>query len=177
MADGEPFTAADIKCTYDLLMGKTKEKLRLNFREAWFFNLGEVTTNGETEVTFHLKRPQPAFLSLLASGYSPIYRCHVSPRDKRTHPLGTFKFVEYKPNQSIKVTRNPDYWKPDRPYLDGIEYTMIANRSAAILAFAIGKFDMTFPYDVTVPLLKDVKSQAPQAVCELKPMNGRPICS
>ena len=52
-------------------MGKTKEKLRLNFREAWFFNLGEVTTNGETEVTFHLKRPQPAFLSLLASGYSP----------------------------------------------------------------------------------------------------------
>ena len=28
---------------------------------------------------------------------------------------------------------------------------------------------MTFPYDVTVPLLKDVKSQAPQAVCELKP--------
>jgi peptide/nickel transport system substrate-binding protein len=59
--DGKPFTAADIKCTYDLLMGKTKEKLRLNFREAWFFNLGEVTTNGETEVTFHLKRPQPAF--------------------------------------------------------------------------------------------------------------------
>ena len=98
--DGKPFTAADIKCTYDLLMGKTKEKLRLNFREAWFFNLGEVTTNGETEVTFHLKRPQPAFLSLLASGYSPIYPCHVSPRDMRTHPLGTgpFKFVEYNPN-------------------------------------------------------------------------------
>jgi peptide/nickel transport system substrate-binding protein len=59
--DGKPFTAADIKCTYDLLMGRTKQKLRLNFREAWFFNLGEVTTNGDTEVTFHLKRPQPAF--------------------------------------------------------------------------------------------------------------------
>ena len=59
--DGKPFIAADVKCTYDLLMGKTKEKLRLNFREAWFFNLGEVTTNGDTEVTFHLKRPQPAF--------------------------------------------------------------------------------------------------------------------
>jgi peptide/nickel transport system substrate-binding protein len=24
--DGEPFTAADIKCTYDLLLGKAKEK-------------------------------------------------------------------------------------------------------------------------------------------------------
>lgn len=54
----------------------------------------------------------------------------------RTHPIGTgpFKFVEYKPNQSIKVACNPDYWKPGRPYLDGIEYTIIANRSTAILA-------------------------------------------
>jgi peptide/nickel transport system substrate-binding protein len=145
--DGKPFTAADVKCTYDLLSGKAKEKLRLNYREAWFLNLDEVTTNGDSEVTFHLKRPQPAFISLLASGYSPIYPCHVSARDMRTHPVGTgpFKFVEYKPNQSIKVTRNPDYWKPGRPYLDGIEYTIIANRSTAILAFVAGKFDMTFP--------------------------------
>jgi peptide/nickel transport system substrate-binding protein len=173
--DGKPFTSADVKCTYDLLTGKATEKLRLNFREAWFFNLDEVTTNGDTEATFHLKRPQPALISLLASGYSPIYPCHVPARDMRTHPIGTgpFKFVEYKPNQSIKVARNPDYWKPDRPYLDGIEYTMIANRSTAILAFATGKFDMTFPYDITIPLLKDVRSQAPQAICEVKPMNGR----
>jgi peptide/nickel transport system substrate-binding protein len=32
--DGTPFTAADVKCTYDLLTGKAKEKLRLNYREA-----------------------------------------------------------------------------------------------------------------------------------------------
>ena len=45
----------------------------------------------------------------------------------RQHPIGTgpFKFVEFKPNEVIKVTRNPDYWKPGRPYLDGIEYTII----------------------------------------------------
>ena len=173
--DGKPFTAADVKCTYDLLIGKAKEKLRLNYREAWFLNLDEITTNGDREVTFHLKRPQPAFISLLASGYSPIYPCHVSARDMRTHPIGTgpFKFVEYKPNQSIKVARNTDYWKPGRPYLDGIEYTIIANRSTAILAFVAGKFDMTFPYEVSIPLVKQVKSQAPQAICEVKPMNGR----
>jgi peptide/nickel transport system substrate-binding protein len=28
---------------------------------------------------------------------------------------------------------------------------------------------MTFPYEVTVPLLKDVKSQAPDAICEMRP--------
>ena len=64
-------------------------------------------------------------------------------------------------------------WKPGRPYLDGIEYTIIANRSTAILAFVAGKFDMTFPYEVSIPLVKQVKSQAPQAICEVKPMNGR----
>ena len=89
----------------------------------------------------------------------------------RSHPIGTgpFKFVEFKPNEYIKVTRNPDYWKPDRPYLDGIEYTIIKNLSTAILAFVAGKFDMTFPYSLTVPLLKDVKSQMPQAICEIAP--------
>ena len=109
---------------------------------------------------------------LLASGYSPIYPCHVPPRDMRQHPIGTgpFKFVEFKPNEYIKVTRNPDYWKQDRPYLDGIEYTIIRNLSTAILAFVAGKFDMTFPYSVTVPLLKDVKSQMPEAICELAPI-------
>src|SRR5947209_20023342 len=37
--DGKRFTAADVKCTWDLLQGKAKEKLRLNAREAWWANL------------------------------------------------------------------------------------------------------------------------------------------
>src|SRR6201997_508857 len=121
--DGRPFTAEDVKCTFDLLTNKTKEKLRLNFRETWWVNVAETTANGDREATLHLKRPQPALLALLASGDTPIYPCHVSPRDMRQHPIGTgpFKFVEYKPNQYIKLARNPDYWKPGRPYLDGVE--------------------------------------------------------
>src|ERR1043165_8394203 len=31
--DGKPFTSADVKCTWDLLQGKAKEKLRLNRSE------------------------------------------------------------------------------------------------------------------------------------------------
>jgi peptide/nickel transport system substrate-binding protein len=167
--DGKPFTAEDVKCTFDLLTNQGKEKLRLNYRETWWVNLAKTTTEGEHEATLHLKRPQPAVLALLASGDTPIYPCHVSPRDMRQHPIGTgpFKFVDYKPNQHIKLARNPDYWKPGRPFLDGIEYTIIPNRSTAILAFVAGKFDMTFPYEVTIPLLKDIKTQSPQATCEV----------
>ena len=169
--DGKPFTAKDVVCTWDLLTGKSNEKLRVNPRKSVYRNLEAVTTNGDYEVTFHLKRPQPALIAALASGYSPIYPCHVSPRDMRQHPLGTgpFKFGEFKPNEYIKVTRNTNYWKKDRPYLDGVEYTIIKNLSTANLAFMAGKFDMTFPYALSVPLLKDVNNRMPQAVCELTP--------
>src|SRR5690348_13868873 len=169
--DGQPFTAEDVKCTFDLLTNQAKEKLRLNFRETWWVNVASTTINGDREATLHLKRPQPALLALLASGDTPVYPCHVAPREMRQHPIGTgpFKFVEYKPNQGIKLVRNPEYWKPGRPYLDGVEYTIIPNRSTAILAFVAGKFDMTFPYEVTFPLLKDIKSQLPQAVCQAGP--------
>ena len=172
--DGKPFTAADVKCTWDLLQGKGSAKLRLNPRKEWYDNLDQVTTNGDYEATFHLKRPQPAFITLLASGYSPVYPCHVSPAQMRQHPIGTgpFKFVEFKPNEYIKVTKNPDYWKPGRPYLDGIEYIIVPNLSTAILGFVSGQFDITWPYSVTVPLLKDVKSQAPQANCEMRTNNA-----
>ena len=170
--DGKPFTARDVECTWDLILEKSSDKLRVNQRKSWYRNLERVSTNGDYEVTFHLNRPQPAFLTLLASGYSPIYPCHVPPRDMRQHPIGTgpFKFVEFKPNEYIKVTRNPDYWKKGRPYLDGIEYTIIRNLSTAILAFVAGKFDMTFAYSVTEPLLKDVTNQMPDAICELAPI-------
>src|SRR5438270_7955944 len=171
--DGKPFTANDVKCTWDLLQGKASEKLRINPRKAWYRNLEEVTTNGDFEVTFRLQRPQPAFVALLASGFSPVYPCHVAPKDMRQHPIGTgpFKFVEFKPNESIRLTRNPDYWKSGRPYLDGIEYTIIKNLATRNLAFFAGKFDVTSPYGVTVPTLKDFANQAPQAICEVTATN------
>ena len=145
--DGKPFTANDIKCTWDMLTGKASEKLRLNPRKSWYNNIEEITTNGDHEAIFVLKRPQPWLIALLASGYAPVYPCHVSPRDMRTHPIGTgpFKFVEFKPNERIVVARNPDYWKKGRPYLDGVEYTIIPNRSTAILSFIAGKIRHDFP--------------------------------
>ena len=171
--DGKPFTSNDVKCTFDMLMGKSAQKFRKNPRKSWYDQVNDVTVNGDFEVAFNLKRPQPALLALLASGYSPIYPCHVSPAEMRVHPIGTgpFKFVEFKTNESIKLARNPDYFKKGLPHLDGIEFTIIPNRSTAILGFIAGKFDMTFPTEVTIPLLKDVKSQAPNAVCVVAPIN------
>src|SRR5688572_12122811 len=153
--DGKPFTSKDVQCTWHMLIGKAaNEDFRKNPRAIWWHNLSEVTLNGDHEATFVLKEPQPAFPLLLASGYSPVYPCHVPQRDMRTKPIGTgpFKFVEYKRGESIRLVKNADYWKKGRPYLDGIEFKIVENRSTRILAFSAGDFDMTFPTDITIPL-------------------------
>ena len=171
--DGKPFTSADVKCTWDMVSGLTPGKIRKSPRQAWFQNLKEITVNGEREVTFHLKRQQPSFLALLASGWSPVYPCHIPSAQMRTKPVGTgpFRFVEYRLNETMRLERNPDYWKKGLPYLDGIEYRIVPNRATRMLAFAAGKFDMTYPTDVTVGLLKDIRTQVPQATCVMRPTN------
>ena len=146
--DGKPFTAKDVQCTWNKLTGKDPDDFRKNPRAIWWQNLKEVTVNGDHEATFVLNRPQPSFLIMFASGYTPVYPCHVSTKDMRTNPIGTgpFKFVEFKRGESVKFVRNPDYWKKGKPYLDAIEWKVIENRSTRILAFVAGEFDMTF-YD------------------------------
>ena len=57
--------------------------------------------------------------------------------------------------------------KKDLAYLDEIALRTIENRATRILAFSTGEFDITFPSDITVPLLHDIKERAPKAICEM----------
>lgn len=172
--DGKPFTSKDVQCTWHRLNGKEKDYLRRNPRLAWYENLIEVTTNGDYEATFVLSKPQSSFLSMLASGYSPVYPCHVSGREMRVRPIGTgpFRFVEFKSNEVIRLEKNKDYWKKGFPYLDAVEWRIVANRSTRMLAFQAGEFDMTMMVDVTVPLYKEFREKAPRIQCALIQANG-----
>ena len=142
--DGKPFTSADVKCTWDTIAGRRNAGWRKNPRRDWYANLQAVETSGNFEVSFLLGRPQPSFMAFLASGMSPVYPCHVDGRTMRQKPIGTgpFRVVEFRPNNSIELARNPAYWRPGRPYLDAITYRIIRNRSTRILAFAAGEFDL-----------------------------------
>jgi peptide/nickel transport system substrate-binding protein len=64
--DGQPFTARDVECTWNL--GRTAEKLRTNPRKSWYQNVESVSADGDDVATFHLKRPQPALLALARLG-------------------------------------------------------------------------------------------------------------
>jgi MarR-like DNA-binding transcriptional regulator SgrR of sgrS sRNA len=116
--DGKPFTARDVQCTWRMLIGKSEaQEFHRNPRKVWYSKLQDVSINGDYEATFELSEPQPSLPVLLASAFSAVYPCHVPQATMRTKPIGTgpFKFVEFKRGASIRLVRNPDYWKKGPP--------------------------------------------------------------
>ena len=61
-----------------------------------------------------------------------------------THPVGTgpFKIVSFERDVGIKWEKNKDYWLQGRPYLDGINYKMIADYTTSVLALESGEGDL-----------------------------------
>ena len=171
--DGKPLTSADVKCTWDVMTGRVDGKMRKNPRKTWWFNIREIATDGPRTVVFKLEAPQPSLLTMLAGGFSPVYPCHVSAGQMRTQPLGTgpYKFVEAKSNEYVKLARNPDYWKPGKPYMDGIEYGIIPSRSTQILALASGRYDLSLTGELSPENAKEIQSQEPKIQCLVQPSN------
>ena len=58
----------------------------------------------------------------------------------RWHPVGTgpFKFVAYERDAKLTYEKNRDYWRKGLPYLDGIEFVVIADDSVQKIAFQRG---------------------------------------
>jgi peptide/nickel transport system substrate-binding protein len=54
---------------------------------------------------------------------------------------GPFKLKENKPGELVEYVRNPDYFVKGRPYLDGIKFVVIRDRSTQIAALQSGQLD------------------------------------
>ena len=63
------------------------------------------------------------------------------PEWAKTHPIGTgpFKFVSWQRDTSIKFEKFSGYWQKGKPYLDGIEYVIIADMMSRTAAFKKGE--------------------------------------
>jgi len=164
--DGKPFTAADVKYTFDLVRGVSEKRLKLNPRKPWYENVQDIVTQGDVEVAFLLKRPQPSLLSLLATGLAPIYPAHVDPAELRTRTMGTgpFRLKEALPDQSLLMERNPDYFVKGRPYLDAIRYIVIKARPARTAALIAGDIDTVMPGMSSRAMRDQVRAAVPSMV-------------
>src|SRR3989441_1726358 len=130
--DGKLFSSADVKYTFDVVR-EAKDapaKLRLSPRKEWYANVEAIEAPDAHTVIFRLKRPQPSLILMLASGYSPVFPAHVPLAELRQRCVGTgpFKLKEYVRGQMVELERNPDYFIPNRPYLDGLRYPIITER-------------------------------------------------
>jgi len=99
----------------------------------------------------NVTRYSPAMMSLLAVGrpgwiVSPTAAKKMTAQEMRLNPVGTgpFKFTEFKRDVSVKFTRNENYWQPGKPYLDGVEYQIIADSVTQMLTFKKGDADVHY---------------------------------
>src|SRR5881296_1441845 len=165
--DGQPFTSKDVKYTFDMLREApdAPAKLRINPRKDWYTNVQTIEAPDPHTVIFHLKRPQPSLLMMLASGYTPVYAAHVPPANYRTACIGTgpFKLKEWRKGEYVEYVKNPDYFVKGRPYLDGLKYYVVVERSTRQAALQAGKLDASFPGETT----KTAAEQLKQAVGQL----------
>jgi peptide/nickel transport system substrate-binding protein len=172
--DGKPFTSADVKYTLDLVRGVGTAKLRLNPRKTWFWNVKDVQTNGDYEVTLVLGAPQSSLVALLASHLMPIVPAHLDPAELRQRPMGTgpFRVKEIVPEQSVLLEKNPDYWMKGRPYLDGIRFTIIKSRPARLAALTVGQVDFSFANDMTANSRDQIMNAVPSMHVQVQANNG-----
>ena len=61
-----------------------------------------------------------------------------------TQGIGTGPFMldgSYVPNDHVNYVRNPNYWKPGLPYVDGVNYKIVLDEQTRIAALLSGSID------------------------------------
>ena len=168
--DGQPFTAKDVQCTWRMLIGKgDTQDFKRNPRKVWYTKLQDVTINGDYEATFELERAaaEPAGATReRVLGRLSLPRAAAGD----AHQTGRHRAVQIRRVQARRFHppgAQSGLFQEDRPYLDEIAVRTIDSRATRMLAFSTGDYDITFPSDVSVPLMADVKARAPGAICEM----------
>jgi peptide/nickel transport system substrate-binding protein len=96
-----------------------------------------------------LKAPIPSLLGLLSNYHGGIMVCKKAAEQLGeafvTKPIGTgpFTFVEYQPQQYVKLAANKDYFR-GAPRIDEITYRYIPSDATRDLALRSGELDMVF---------------------------------
>lgn len=141
-SDGEPFTAKDAEFTYNLL----KRHKALDQHAAWT-KLESVIAPDDHTLVAHFKKPYvPGLFMLVQTGIVPKHRWqHVADPVKFTNPnpVGTGPLTEvtvFQPHV-YQLERNPHYWDPGKPKIQGVKMPAFPTNDQASLALIHGEVD------------------------------------
>ncbi|SSW65793.1 Heme-binding protein A [Achromobacter veterisilvae] len=150
--DGKPFTAEDVVFSLADMLPKTHARARVILNKF----VDSVQAPDAKTVVVKLKSPFPAFMLMFEPGFAPIMPKHLyagtdymtNPANQKPVGTGPFMFKEWKRGEYIKLTRNPDYWKPGKPYLDELVFNVIPDAASRSVAFERGSVDVLRGGDV-----------------------------
>jgi len=120
--DGSPFSAADIKATYDRIRNPPQGVVSV--RQGLVADIETIETPDPDTVVFRLKQANRAMLYAFANPFNCVYsaaKLKENPLYPVRNVLGTgpFRFVEHVAGAHWNGERFKDYFKPHLPYLDG----------------------------------------------------------
>ena len=143
--DGVPFTAADVKFTFEEALLKYHSRTRAALEHV----LSAIDTPDNHTVVFRLKRPYSALLQRLDVVEASIIAQHrfrgqdVMRPEGPPQPIGTgpFRFVSYAPGDKVVLERNPTYFKPGLPGVDRLVFRILPEAATAVAALERGEVD------------------------------------
>jgi peptide/nickel transport system substrate-binding protein len=159
--DGKPLTPADV--VYSLLRHKspaTASKVKTIAEQ-----FQEVRATGPNEVQIRLTGANADLPAILATSHFLIVQDGTT--DFRTAVgTGPYRCKEFNPGVRTVGVRNPNYWKPGKPYLDEIELVGIADESSRVNALLSG--DVQLINAVDPRSIRRVVASSEHAVQETK---------
>jgi len=142
--DGTPFNGASVKANIDRY--KTGQG---SLRKSDLSSVNSVEVVDDTHVIFHLKKPDATLLATLVDRAGMMLSMDAVSKGGQNFSLaptgagsGPFEFVEWKRNDHLTLKKNPGYWKPGVPYLDGVTYRAIPDLNAIVAALKTGDIDI-----------------------------------
>ena len=142
--DGSPLDAAAVKFNLD----RGRQDARSNIK-ADLNSVAQVDISGPLQVTVKLLRPDtalPAILSDRAGMMVSPKAAQALGKDHDRKPVGTgpWKFVSWADNERVVVSRADKYWRQDRGFVDGIEFSIIPELSTGLRAVVAGQNDFAY---------------------------------
>lgn len=141
-SDGQPFTSADVKYTYDTIHNNS-----LSAYAQWLTHLTSVETPDASTVVLHFDKPQ-AFDPALAIPIVPKHIWSSMSTDAiqkfaNDTPVGTgpFTLTSWKKGETVTLARNPKFWGP-APIPAGVVYVLYANEDVMAQALKRGDVDV-----------------------------------
>ena len=152
--NGEKFTSADVKYTFDRILDPKTASAYAGLYSA----IASIDTPDPQTVVFHLTAPFGPFLTNLATNGEIVNKKAIGTSDPARHPVGTgpFEFVEWVQGDHITLKKNSHYFKPGLPHLDSVTFRFLPVNQSRIDALSAGQLDWADAIPLqTVPALKD----------------------